>query len=158
MDVPIQPDFERLLKTIRREEPDRIPLFEALVDFELQSQFLGRPVVYEDLPAQVEFWTKAGYDYIPLVVGMMRPGKVTEDSSISHTLREALIKEGVDVSDERSWNIEYTPFIHDRQRFNVFPWDAAGQIDISQFYEVEKLLPQGMKVVSSQSAVTPLRI
>jgi hypothetical protein len=39
--IPIRPDFERIRKTVRREEPDRVPLVEALVDFEIQSQFFG---------------------------------------------------------------------------------------------------------------------
>jgi uroporphyrinogen decarboxylase len=153
---PIRPDFNRNRKTVRREEPDRVPLVEALVDFEIQGRFLGRPVTFEDLEAQVEFWTKAGYDYIPLVVGMMRPGKVTEDSSISRVLRDSLEKEGVDVSDERSWNLEYTPFILDRRRFDLFPWDLAAQIDIGQFRAVKPLLPEGMEVVAISGKIFTL--
>ena len=55
-----QPDFERLKKAIRHEEPDRVPLIEALVAYEIQSQFLGRKVEDYDLKSQVEFWVKAG--------------------------------------------------------------------------------------------------
>lgn len=154
--IPIRPDFERIRKTVRREEPDRVPLVEALVDFDIQSQFLGRPVTYENLEAQVEFWTKAGYDYIPLVVGMMRPGQVTKDSSISRILRDTLEKEGVDVSDDRSWNLEYTPFILDRRRFDLFPWDLAAQIDIGQFHAVKPLLPEGMEVVAISGKIFTL--
>lgn len=156
MNLQAAPDFERIRKTVLLQEPDRVPLWEILVDFEMQSRFLGRPVVYEDLASQVEFWTKAGYDYIPLVVGMMRPGKVTEDSSISHVLRETLKGEGVDVSDEKSWNLEHTPFILDRGRFDVFPWTEAAQIDISQFHEVRELLPGGMKVVAISGKIYTL--
>jgi uroporphyrinogen decarboxylase len=154
--IPIRPDFERIRKTVRREEPDRVPLVEALVDFDIQSQFLGRPVTYENLEAQVEFWTKAGYDYIPLVVGMMRPGQVTKDSSISRILRDTLEKEGADVSDDRSWNLEYTPFILDRRRFDLFPWDLATQIDIGQFHAVRPLLPEGMEVVAISGKIFTL--
>jgi uroporphyrinogen decarboxylase len=154
--IPIRPDFERIRRTVRREEPDRVPLVEVLVEFEIQSQFLGRPVTYENLEAQVEFWTKAGYDYIPLVVGMMRPGRVTEDSSISRVLRDTLAKEGVDVSDQRSWNLEYTPFILDRRRFDLFPWDLAAQIDIGQFHAIKPLLPSGMKVVAMSGKIFTL--
>jgi uroporphyrinogen decarboxylase len=154
--IPVCPDFERLRRTVRREPTDRVPLFELLVEFEIQSRFLGRPVTYENLAAQVEFWTKAGYDYIPLVAGMMRPGKVTEDSSISRTLRAALEKEGVDTSDDRSWNLEYTPFILDRRRFDRFPWAQAAAVDISQFHAVQPLLPEGMKVVAVSGKIFTL--
>jgi uroporphyrinogen decarboxylase len=146
--LPPRPDFERIRKTVRHEPTDHVPLVEALVDFDIQSQFLGHPVTYENLAAQVEFWTKAGYDYIPLVVGLMRPGRVTGDSSISRVLRATLEKEGVDTTDERSWNLEYTPFILDRRRFDLFPWELAAQIDLSQFHAVKPLLPEGMKVVA----------
>ena len=57
-----RPNFERLKKAIHHEEPDRIPLIEALVAYEIQSQFLGRKVEDSDLKSQVEFWVKAGYD------------------------------------------------------------------------------------------------
>ena len=153
---PVCPDFERLRRTVRHEPTDRVPLFELLVEFEIQSRFLGRPVTYENLAAQVEFWTKAGYDYIPLVAGMMRPGKVTADSSISRTLRAALEKEGADTSDDRSWNLEYTPFILDRRRFDLFPWAEAAAVDIAQFHDVRPLLPEGMKVVAVSGKIFTL--
>lgn len=145
----MNPNFDRIRTAVSRREPDRVPLVEALVDFEIQSQFLGRRVVYDDIAAQVEFWTKAGYDYIPLVVGMMRPGKVTDDSSISRVLREIVVREGADPADDRAWNLEYTPFITDPRRLDLFPWALAEQgIDLSQFHAVAPLLPEGMKVVA----------
>jgi uroporphyrinogen decarboxylase len=157
MQISIPPDFGRIRKTVRHEEPDRVPLVEALVDFTIQSQFLGRKVVYEDLGAQVEFWCKAGYDYIPLVIGMMRPGKVTEDSSISRVLRDVLAAEGKDTSDDRSWNLEYTPFILDQRRFDLFPWALAERgIDTSQFHAVREFLPEGMKVVALSGKIYTL--
>jgi uroporphyrinogen decarboxylase len=155
-DFQARPDFERLRKTVRRESTDRVPLFELLVEFEIQSRFLQQPVDYANLAAQVRFWTEAGYDFIPLVVGMMRPGKVTEDSSISRVLRATLEKEGVDVSDDRSWNLEYTPFILDRRRFEQFPWALASAVDTSQFHAVKSLLPAGMKVVAVSGKIFTL--
>lgn len=151
-----RPDFERIRKAVRHKRLDRVPLVELLVEFEIQSQFLGCPVTYENLEAQVEFWTKAGYDYIPLVVGMMRPGRVTEDSSISRILRATLEKEGADMRDERSWNLEYTPFILDRRRFDLFPWEEAARIDIAQFHAIKPLLPEGMKVVAVSGKIFTL--
>ncbi len=87
MNMELKPDFNRIRKTVRQEEPDRVPLCEALIEYSIQSQFLGREVKAEDLGSQVEFWLKAGYDYIPLTVGMMTPGKVTQESKISKVIR-----------------------------------------------------------------------
>lgn len=119
------PDFERLRKAVHHEEPDRVPLVEVLVELPIQSRMLGREVTADDVAAQTAFWSRAGYDYVPLVVGMMQPGKVTLESAISQVLRSALQKEGIDISDERSWNPEYTPFIQNRRRFDLFPWEAG---------------------------------
>ena len=89
----MEPNFERLKKAIHREEPDRVPLIEALVAYEIQSQFLGRKVEDSDLKSQVEFWVKAGHDSIPLTVGMMSPGEVTRESSIYRVVQRTLRKE-----------------------------------------------------------------
>jgi len=62
----------------------------------------------------------------------------------------------VDVSDEKTWNLEYTPFILDHRRFDLFPWEAAAQIDISQFHEVKSLLPEGMKVIAISGKIYTL--
>ena len=88
---------------MRHEEPDRVPLIEALVAYEIQSQFLGRKVEDTDLRSQVEFWARAGYDAMPLTVGMMNPGEVTRESSIFRVVQKTLRKEGEEVV---PWNIE----------------------------------------------------
>ena len=49
------PDFERIRKTVRHEEPDRVPLCEVLIEYPVQSRFLGREVTPDDLEAQVAF-------------------------------------------------------------------------------------------------------
>ncbi len=152
----MNPDFERLRKTVQHEEPDRVPLIEALVDFPMQSQFLGREVTADNVEAQIAFWAQAGYDYIPLVAGVLRPGRVTRDSAISRVLRDALACEGVDVTDERAWNPEYTPFIRDRRRFEMFPWEAAAEVDLSAFHAAVPLLPPGMKIVALSGKIYTL--
>ena len=141
------PDFERIMKTVNHEEPDRVPLCEVLVEYPIQSQFLGREVTDADLESQVEFWVKAGYDFIPLTAGMMKPGKVTEDSVISQVIREDVLTDAVAADDDTTWNLEYTSFINDRRAFEEFPWETAGQVDISEFHAVKDMLPDGMKVI-----------
>jgi hypothetical protein len=56
-------DFGRILTATQQTKgPDRVPFGELWVDPEVKSAFLGRPV--ESLGDEVEFWVKAGYDYI----------------------------------------------------------------------------------------------
>lgn len=152
----MKPDFERLKKAIKHEEPDRVPLVEALVAYEIQSQFLGRKVTEGDLAAQVEFWNKAGYDYIPLTVGMMTPGQVTKESAISKVIMNVLLKDTADEADEEAWSLERRSFIHNRRDFELFPWEEASKLDFSKFHQVKDLLPEGMKVVAMSGKIFTL--
>lgn len=154
--MDIRPDFERIRKTANHEEPDRLPLLEALVDYSIQSQFLGKDVLPEDFATQVEFWAKAGYDYIPLTVGMMKPGKVTGESRISKVIREVMLADSPDADKEKSWNLELTSFIKTRDDFEKFPWEAAATLDFDAFYAVENILPDKMKVIAISGKIFTL--
>jgi uroporphyrinogen decarboxylase len=148
------PDFERIRKSARREEPDRVPLCEVLVEYPIQSRFLGREVVSEDLDAQVEFWHRAGYDYVPITVGMMAPGRVTEESSISQTILKEIRAKNAD--DETQWNIEHVSFIKDRSDYERFPWEAASRIDLGKLLAVKDKLPSGMRAIAVSGKIFTL--
>lgn len=154
--MELKPDFERIRKAVRHEEPDRVPLCEVLIEYPIQGKFLGREVTPDDLASQVQFWAGAGYDFIPLTVGMMSPGKVTQESSISRVIREIMLKDSPDAEDEKSWNLEYTSFIKTREDFERFPWEIASNLDFSKFYQVRDLLPGGMKAVAVSGKIFTL--
>jgi uroporphyrinogen decarboxylase len=150
------PNWERIQKTVKHEEPDRVPLLEALVEYPIQSQFLGKEVTSDDLKSQVEFWYKAGYDCIPITVSMMAFGKVTEESSISKVIKEVMLADTPDAEKETSWSLEYTSFISDRADFEKFPWEELENTDLSKLYEVKEILPEGMKVIAVSGKVFTL--
>ncbi len=154
--MDIFPDFERIRKAARHEEPDRVPLCEVLVEYPIQSRFLGKEVTPDDIESQIAFWAGAGYDYIPLTVGMMSPGKVTEESAISRTIRDGMLKDSAEPGDDRAWNLEYTSFIKDRADFDRFPWEAAGRLDFRNLHEAKDLLPDGMKVIAVSGKIFTL--
>jgi len=154
--MDLRPDFNRFLTAIRGGEADRVPLGEILIEYPIQSQFLGREVTADDLKAQVEFWTRAGYDYVPISVSMMTPGKVTEESKISRVLREMVLRERPEETDPRAWNLEFTSFIHERADFEKFPWGPAAEMDFSKLDQVEDLLPPGMKVIAISGKIFTL--
>jgi uroporphyrinogen decarboxylase len=154
--MKIGPDFERIRKTVRHMEPDRVPLLEALVDYSIQSRFLGKEVLPEDVQAQVLFWSQAGYDYIPLTLGMMKPGKVTQESKISKVIREVMLTDSPDAEKEDSWNLELTSFIKTRADFDRFPWEAASELDFDVFVKAENILPDGMKVIALSGKIFTL--
>jgi uroporphyrinogen decarboxylase len=95
----------------------------------------------------VQFWSEAGYDYIPISVGMMVPGKVTDESKISKVLREMVLKKNPQITDPKAWNLEFTSFIDEKEDMGRFPWDAVSEIDLTKLRSIGELLPEGMKVL-----------
>ena len=154
--MDLRPDFENIRKTARHEEPERVPLCEVLIEYPIQSIFLNREVTADDLGSQLEFWMKAGYDFIPITVGMMTPGKVTQESAISKVIREVMLKDSPDADNDKAWNLEYTSFIKTRKDFEKFPWEIAAKLDFSKFYEVRDMLPEGMKVIAVSGKIFTL--
>lgn len=153
-----KPNFDRIVATLKHQEPDRVPIIEAVVDYEIMSQFLSKKVTDADIASQVEFWTKAGYDHIPLTVGMMQPGKVTEDSAISKFLRDVVLSDTVDQQKgDQSWNLERRAIILDEKDLESFPWEkSARELDFSKFYDVQKYLPENMKIIAMSGKIFTL--
>jgi len=77
-----KPNFERFRKAMYLQQPDRVPLAEVLISDQVKSKFLGKEVKDNDMECQVEFWSRAGYDFLPVVVGMLGPGRVTDAAKI----------------------------------------------------------------------------
>jgi len=151
----MQPNFGRLEKALHHEEPDRLPLAEALVSYEIQSAFLGKKVNDSDLKSQVEFWVQAGYDFIPLTVGMMSPGEITKESSIFGIVQKVLRKDK-EMEEVVPWDIEEKGVISYPEDFERFPWEEAARLDFSKFYEVQPFLPEGMKIVACSGKIFTL--
>jgi uroporphyrinogen decarboxylase len=148
------PDFNRMVTTLAHEEPDRVPLAEVAIDYQIMSQYLGRPVHDENVAAQVEFWARAGYDYILLTIGLMRPGGVTQDSQISKVIQKSLVEE--DEQDEEAWNVWKKARIHSPADLESFPWEQAARIDLSKFHDVQPHLPDGMKIIATSGKIFTL--
>jgi uroporphyrinogen decarboxylase len=146
-----QPDFNRVITTLQHQEPDRVPLAEVAIDYEIMSQFLGQKVTDEDLAGQVTFWANAGYDYILLTAGLMRPGGVSMDSSISKVVQDTVVKDKSD--EEDSWNIWKRARIHTEADFEAFPWQEAADLELSKFYDVQDYLPEGMKIIATSGKI-----
>jgi uroporphyrinogen decarboxylase len=154
--MEIKPDFEQFRKVVTHNEAERVPLCEVLVEYPIQSKFLGRHVTADDLESQLEFWIRAGYDFIPITVGMMTPGKVTTESAISRVIREVMLKDSPDADKEEAWSLEHTSFINNREDFERFPWEIAAKLDFTKFHEIEGILPEGMKVIAVSGKIFTL--
>lgn len=153
--MKMAPNFERLKRAIHHEEPDRLPLVEALIAYEIQSKFLGKKVVDSDIQSQVEFWAKAGYDFIPLTIGMMNPGEITKESSIFGVVQKVLRK-GKDTEEVIPWNIEEKGVISCPEDYDKFPWEEAAKLDFNKFYQVQPFLLEEMKIIACSGKVFTL--
>ncbi len=139
--VPLDPDFSRLEAALQKEEPDRVPLFEAEIALPIQEWFLGREI--NNLEDEVEFYVRAGYDFVPVFPPYFAP-RFMKSSSV----------EGGSSSEgerERSWLVESEGIIKTVKDVENFPWPDVEDIDYSSFYEIAPLLPPKMKTLGMLS-------
>ncbi len=139
--VPLDPDFSRLETVLRREEPDRVPLFEAEIAIPIQEYFLGKEI--NDARDEVEFYIKAGYDFVPVIPPFLTPRLMRTAANLDGSLREA--------DRERAWITESEGIIATMEDVEKFPWPEPDEVDFSSFYEVAELLPPKMKIMGMLS-------
>ena len=137
----INPDYQRVLTTIHCKEPDRVPLAELGMDRPIKEAVLGKPV--RDVASDVEFWYRAGYDYIYLrpnyeYTGM--PGIVAAGTSISG--------EASATRDAESISSMKEGLIKDMAGLETYPWPDPETIDYSNLVEAAEILPDGMGIIS----------
>ena len=137
------PDFGRLLDTLKRREPDRVPLIELVVDEEVKTAFLNRPLT--NVKDEVEFWMATGYDYVPLFVINVTPRNIKVIDSHKTTYREGL--------QERAWINESEGTIRTQEDLDACEWPEVDDSLFVNFEEIEKELPAEMKVIGCISAV-----
>jgi len=139
------PDFERVRKALLRQEPDRVPLMELLVDREVKDAFLGRPCA--DVEAEVEFWYKAGYDYVSLVPSYsFNPAgrRPKEGERVGVAKYDAYHAE----PQSKSWATESRGIITSWQDFEEHVWQRPEEVDYSILEDAAKILPDGMQIIA----------
>lgn len=116
-----QPDFNRLLKVLTRNGvPDCVPFYELSVNPGVMERLLGKKV--PDRASNVEFFYKAGYDYIPVWPTFeLKLGSLVDTSS------------------------DYP--IKDWKSFEEYPWPDPSSIRYMEFESVIPILPEGMKII-----------
>ena len=147
------PDFNRLLKVLRRDgPPDRVPFIELIVGGDAVDEALGtksvpptgphrREIARENQRRSVEFLHRAGYDHVPC----------------SLDVKLALIKhDAPDPSDEsrtRSWVTESDNFMSTWEQFEQYPWPRYEDIDFGRLELLAEIMPDGMKVLGQTGGV-----
>lgn len=142
--VRLDPDFERLRKILCLEgEPDRVPNIELHVDWQIKQAFLGRPI--ETVQDDVDFWYRAGYDYIYLRANyeyrMVGDGKADEDHIYAGDMQVT------------EWAGDETSLVSNWEEYERYPWPDPDTIDYSNLEECARCLYPGMKIISGVGGI-----
>jgi len=140
----MEPNFDRLGTVLLRSgEPDYVPLGDVSVHPLLKAGVLGRPV--RTLEDEVAFWTKAGYDHVPLQQGLQLTAVITRQS-----MREVEAHYAADAAETqiRSWATEGKGLITTRRDLEAFQWPDPDALDYSAFERIAPLLPRRVKVIA----------
>ena len=144
--MDIKPDYQRLLKTIRHEEPDRVPLAEFQVDTPVMDQFMGRPV--RDVKDRIAFQAAAGFDFIYLRANYDYPGM------------SPLVSTGT----PRSWQYSNAPETETEENFHArqlqtladldaIDWPNPDTVDVSHMETAAQVLPPGFGIITGVGGV-----
>lgn len=134
--MKLNPDFNRVIAAFNHEEPDRVPLGDFWADKEAKEAFLGKPV--NDLKTEVEFWYKAGFDFVPLPSGLIEPAQSIGKTTFGKDEQ----KEGA----VRQWADEKQGLIVTDADLEKYDWPSPEDYSLEKYYEVQDLLPKGMKL------------
>jgi len=128
-----KPNFENLLKVLRREEPDRPTLFEFSLNGTLYKQLAGPEIAnmnddMAEVRTLVYAFMNAGYDYVNMIVSEFGFPKKPHNQLKTRSLND-------------------NATILDRKSFENYPWPNPDDFDYSILGKIEDILPDGMKVI-----------
>ncbi|MBU0560556.1 MAG: nucleoside 2-deoxyribosyltransferase [Bacteroidetes bacterium] len=133
----MRPDIEHFVKTLRLQKPEYIPIAELGVHPKIKEKLLGRPIIV--LKDDVDFWHKAGYDYIKLQPKVdFNPAKIGQSD-------KAVFQE--DGRMDFKWASEGEGIIKSFDDFEKYTFPKVSDFDYSNFEKVKKMLPEGMGVI-----------
>jgi uroporphyrinogen decarboxylase len=142
-----QPDFRRFVNAMWRRESDRVPLAELGIDLPIKEIVLGKPV--RDIATDVEFWWRAGYDYIYL-----RPDYEFPNTIPSTTTTGRPNYEDSSEQDSKSHTLSGPGAIAKREDLDTYPWpDPANEDYYKPLNEAAACLPPGMGLVSGVGGI-----
>jgi uroporphyrinogen decarboxylase len=130
--MPRSPDFENLLRVLRREPPSRPTLFEFFLNGRLHlklaglAEIPGQPLEYRRM--LINAFAGAGYDYVTM-----------QGSDFSFPARA--------VAHQASRSMNDTAVILDRASFDAYAWPDPDAFDYTMLDRLAGELPGGMKII-----------
>jgi len=128
-----EPDFENLLKVLRRQKPDRPTLFELFMNGRVYNRLAGENTLPDNAPLAplsmaIRAFANGGYDYTTLMLpgfgfpqGERRPG--------------------------RTLSLNEGGLVHDWESFENYPWPDPAAAEYHQLEDHAPELPGGMKLM-----------
>jgi uroporphyrinogen decarboxylase len=142
-----KPDYHRFVDTIWRRVPDRVPIAEIGVDRPMKERMLGKPV--RDVKTDVEFWHRAGYDYIYLRPDYEFPHTIPETTSTGRPQYNVNLD-----TEAKSESLTGPGFIVGRDDLDAYPWpDPENDAYYQPLHEAVACLPSGMGLVSGVGGI-----
>ncbi len=134
----MRPNIEVLLATLKRQKSSFVPLMELGVHPKIKEQLIGHPLL--GLKDEVEFWFKAGYDYVKL-----QP-KVT--FNLKGTTQNTAFQGKLDGTLAYDWANEGQGIVSSFEDLEKLNLPTKETIDYSHFEQIKDLLPEGMGVIA----------
>ena len=145
--MPVRHDFQRLLTTIDRHEPDRVPLAELSVDKPIKELFLGRPL--QTLEDEITFWATAGYDYVYLRPEYEYPGIPSVVASGTSIAQETSAAD----HDTKTISITQPGPVQTMADLETYAWPDPYTVNYGNLREAADLLPSGMGIISGVGGI-----
>lgn len=132
-----KPDFNNLLKVLKRQSTERPTLFEFIINKPL-CQKLARETLKDEndilalLRIMIKAFKNAGYDYViipPWITKIFSFPNIEFESKESRSLNEGRL-------------------ISDRQSFEQYHWPNPNEADYDIFKLLSKEIPEGMKMIT----------
>jgi len=133
----LRPNIEYLKNTLKRGKSPYVPLIELGIHPIVKEKFINKKIT--TLQDEIEFWNKAGYDYVKLQPGVdFNPGKIGNDLKSTFQSDDIV---------SRIWATEGKGVITSFEEFERYKFPDNLDFDYSGFEKVKNLLPQGMGVI-----------
>ncbi len=132
-----RPDIGQFITTLRRGKGSYVPNAELGVHPKIKELLLGQPV--RMLKDEVEFWYKAGYDYVKL--------QPLADFNPAHMGPEAPMTYNPDGTVFRKWASSGEGIITNVEKYEKYVFPKARDFGYKNFEQVTSLLPEGLGVI-----------
>lgn len=142
-----QPDYRRFVDTMWRRKTDRVPIAEIGVDMPIKEKFLGKPV--RDVKTDVEFWLRAGYDYIYLRPDYEFPHTIPNSTNTGRPQYNLCNDQ-----EPKSHSLGGPGVVSKLADLDDYPWpDPTNEDYYAPLKEAAACLPPGMGLVSGVGGI-----